>query len=191
MKIILLFIGLFYSIGIYAQDTLQFTPLGLDSASLNEFRYIGGAIGCISDKLIDTDKGYVNCLHIGNVKMKMSIIEVEEILGEPKKVIDQNESQVRVYLLPTSEKYYPYFAVTFKNKIAKSLQLTGNSTSEDISFSSIRLGSYYKEVLELLGKPTNIQIVPDINGVEWTYYPFPISIEIINGKVYSIKINDK
>ncbi|HOX11231.1 MAG TPA: hypothetical protein PK333_04570 [Candidatus Moranbacteria bacterium] len=191
MKIKLLFLALIVSITAYGQDTLQFTPRGFDSTIKNEFRYLGGSIASISDKTSDLDQGYLNCLYIGKINMRMTLNQVDSILGKSDKIFDQKDSQIHVYFLPTTEKYYPYYAITFKNNIVNSIQLTGLSTTDSISFSSIKLGDHYKTVLEILGKPSNIKAIEDIKGVEWTYFPFPISIEFVARKVYSIKIYDK
>ena len=137
MKIKLLFLALIVSITAYGQDTLQFTPRGFDSTIKNEFRYLGGSIASISDKTSDLDQGYLNCLYIGKINMRMTLNQVDSILGKSDKIFDQKDSQIHVYFLPTTEKYYPYYAITFKNNIVNSIQLTGLSTTDSISFSSL------------------------------------------------------
>jgi hypothetical protein len=190
MRIKTFLITLLMTANAFGQDTLQFTPRGTDASSYDEFRYIGGAIACISKNVPDPESGYCNCLHFCDIKMRMTVEEIESILGKADTIIYQGKQQIRVYFLPTNENHLSYFAITFNNKIARSLQLTGFSTTENYAFSSIALGSDYKAVLEILGKPKGIYNVPDIKGVGWTYDPFPISIEFINRKVYSIRIED-
>jgi len=191
MKLKILSLVFLFSLTAFGQDTLEFTPRGFDSTIKNEFRYLGGSIATISDKSSDVEQGYLNCLYIGKIKMRMTLNQVDSVLGKCDKILNQNDSQIQVYFLPASEKYYPYYAISFKNNIVNSIQLTGLSTSDNISFSPIKLGDHYKTVLEILGKPGNIKNIEDIKGVEWTYFPFPISIEFVNRKVYSIKIYDK
>lgn len=190
MKINTILIALLLTTDVLGQDTLQFTPRDVDSTSYDEFRCLGGAIACISKDVPDPESGYCNCMHFGDIKIRMTREEIESVLGRADTIIYQGKQPVSLYFLPTSENHLSYFAITFRNKIAKSLQLTGFSTTDNYAFSSIILGSPYKTVLEILGKPKGIYRVPDINGVEWDYYPFPISIEFINRKVYSIRIED-
>jgi hypothetical protein len=163
----------------------------IDTIPIDEFRHDGVGLGCFSNKNFKDSDGYLNCLKIGPIFMRMTIKEVENTFRTPVKIIENDGSQTRVYLLPTTDTHLPYFAITFKKNKVSSIQLTGYSTTSNVSFSSIKLGTHYKKVLEILGKPNEISKVPDIEGVIWDYEPFPFSIEFINRKVYSIKLSDK
>jgi len=161
-----------------------------DTIPTDEFRIDSVGLGCFSNKTFEHSGGYLRCLRIGSINIKMKQNEVEKMLKDPVKIIENDDGQTFIYLLPTSEEYYPYLAITYKKKKVLSIQLTGFSTTSDFSFSSITLGTHYKKVLEILGKPHKITKVPDINGLLWDYTPFPFSIEFVNKKVYSIKVSD-
>jgi hypothetical protein len=47
-----------------------------------------------------------------------------------------------------------------------------------------------EKVLATLGPRARITVVKEIGGLLWDYRPFPISIELVHGRVYSIKIAD-
>ena len=53
---------------------------------------------------------------------------------------------------------------------------------------NIKLGASNDYVLKILGEPSTKQDVKEIQGIRWSYNPFPISIELVDNKVYSIKI---
>jgi len=70
------------------------------------------------------------------------------------------------------------------------LQLTGNPgpIAEELPFSGIRLGAPQQRVVDTLGLPSAVKDVPEIKGKQWNYAPFPFSIELVNGVVYSIRV---
>ena len=68
------------------------------------------------------------------------------------------------------------------------VQLTGNYSHPDLAFATIRLNDTEERVLAMLGPPANIRVVKEIGGLLWDYHPIPISIELVHGRVYSIKV---
>lgn len=153
----------------------------------NEFRYLGNALVCTREH--PTDDGYLPCLNIGGIKIGDSISTVEKKYPDIFKTITNPDTSItKVYPVegPTDE--VPYFAVVYKKNLVSSIQLTGRGTKETLSFSSIQLGDQYKKVLEIIGPPSKKNNVQEINGEIWSYFPFPISIEIVENKVYSIKV---
>jgi hypothetical protein len=153
---------------------------------INEFRYLGNTLVCISDTL---EPGYLSCLHIGDIEIGSSRNEIESKYNKIFKIIPESEKiESRVYVLNSDTETLPYVVVKYKDQKAISIQLTGLKTSDDISFSNIVLSDSENKVIEVLGKPREKVTEVDIDGVRWSYDPFPISIEFVNRKVYSIKI---
>lgn len=153
-----------------------------------EFRYIGNALACITDTA-NSELGYLPCLHIGDIYIKEELANVQKRFGEPWRIIEQDDtSEIRVYVLESKLETLPYVAITFVNNVTSSIQLTGYQTDDSLDFSGIYLGNSEKRVREVLGPPSSKDEVEEINGVRWSYSPFPISIEIKEENVYSIKI---
>ncbi|MEM8556267.1 MAG: hypothetical protein AAGG50_00335 [Bacteroidota bacterium] len=69
------------------------------------------------------------------------------------------------------------------------IQLTGTGMHEGYDFSSIRLGDPASEVLRVLGTPTVTRDAAAVSDEFWGYAPFPISFELIDDKVYSMRIS--
>jgi hypothetical protein len=160
----------------------------------NEFRYSGGALVCLTDDKEAALRGSP-CLRIGNLFPGTTIKLLEARIvahgGKFNRDLPQEDgSVVRVYALPgsKSEKGFPYLAVSYEKGVAKVLQLTGHHTAANLAFSSIRLGDPEARVKELIGPPSSTKEVAEIGGTYWSYRPFPISIEMVAGKVYSIRI---
>jgi hypothetical protein len=53
------------------------------------------------------------------------------------------------------------------------------------------LGDSEEKVTSVLGPRHSAQEVKEISGVLWDYHPFAISIELVAGKVYSIRVADE
>lgn len=181
---------LMFFLDVSAQQTVRWTNRQFTEEDMNKFRYNGGAIACITSKVPDPERGYLDCLHISDINMDMNVKQVEKLYGKPYKVIDNEDSQIRVYLLPTDGDQYPYVAITYVQESVDVIQLTGASTTKDMDFASIRLGDDHNFVTEILGPPSSMQQVNEINGVLWSYDPFPISVEFIDGSVFSIRIHN-
>lgn len=152
----------------------------------NEFYYIENTNICISD---NPDNNNNHCLNFGAISVNSTINEIEYKFGKPFDVLSRGTSVIRVYLLRTLEDgSTPYLAVELKNDSIKSIQITGDGTIENLSFSSISLGDYYTFVEQKLGKPTEIGYINE-ETKHWAYTPFTFSFEIKNNFVYSIKLN--
>lgn len=152
----------------------------------NEYYYAGGTNVCISDA---DERNYDVCLNFGDISVNSTIEEIERILGKPYDHIEQAGRLYKVYLLQQLEDdSQPYFAVEIHDGQVVSIQITGNGSKEDLSFSSISLGDYYSFVEQKLGKPREIGFV-DQETEHWAYTPFTFSLEIKNNYVYSIKLN--
>jgi hypothetical protein len=156
---------------------------------INEFRRKGGGLVCTTETF-KPDEGYLQCLRIGPIYIGQRERDVERLLGNPWKVIKQDDSTtIKVFPIESNEESKPYWVITFKNGAAEAVQVTGKNPKVTISFSSIKLGDKKSRVLEILGKPFASETIEDIKGTLWSYRPFPISIEIVDDRVYSMRLS--
>lgn len=150
--------------------------------------YFNGGIACVSEEVNDN---YNNCLNFTSISILSDLNQIEKQLGQPIDSVNQEGTAFFVYILPSDLKNPPYLALslTGQNEI-NTLQLTGFKTNNQYAFSGIRLGDYYTIVEQRLGKPSTVEEL-DEQTQFWSYQPFPISFEIKNNLVYSIKLRRK
>lgn len=154
----------------------------------NQFRFDGNRITCFTGEGFE---GYEGCLHIGDIWVGDSLSEIEGKLGTPFHVSeDESQGQLRGYALEGTEELLPYMILSVKANKVMSIQLTGTHTLSPYSFSSLRLGDPAEKIAGVLGPSGNISPVPEVQAERWDYYPLPISIEVKDGRVYSIRIQD-
>lgn len=158
---------------------------------VNEFTRRGSGLVCITDTFKpDKPTSYFQCLRIGSIYIGQSEKDVERLLGSPWKVIKKDDTiTIKVFPIASEEQSKPYWVITFKAGAAESIQVTGKNPKTVDAFSSIRLGDTKTKVLEILGEPFATKPVEGIKGVLWSYRPFPISIEIVDERVYSIRVS--
>ncbi len=156
----------------------------------NEFIRRGGALVCVTDTLKrEEPTSYLPCLRIGSIHIGQSEKDVERLLGNPWKVIKKDDATtIKVFPIESDEPSKPYWVITFKAGTAEAVQLTGKNPKTAEAFSSIRLGDTKTKVLKILGEPFATEPVEGIKGIMWSYRPFPISIEIVDERVYSIRM---
>lgn len=163
----------------------------------NEFRYFRGTLTCITPEPPDetSDPAYRACLRIGPVQIGQSLREIAKMFGSPHRVVENGDTTMRVYTIDIGTPQgqpVPYWVIGFnRDRRVVSIQMTGERGDSKLAFSSIRLGDPAGRVIKILGKPYVTRPVKDIDGAEfWGYTPFPISIEIKNKRVYSIRISE-
>ena len=104
-------------------------------------------------------------------------------------VADDGANRTLAYALASSTpKEFPYVLVTYARSVAHAIQLTGPATPDQVAFSSIRLADSVSVVESVLGKPYEIAHRTNPEAELWSYDPYPISVEISQGRVASIRI---
>ncbi len=157
--------------------------------AVNEFRRAGAGLVCVTETA-KHDEGYLQCLRIGQIHIGQREKDVERLLGSPWKVIKQDDTTtIKVFPIESNEEMKPYWVITFKKGAVEAIQATGKNPKTATSFSSIKLGDKKARVLEILGKPNASKSVEAIKGAMWSYQPFPISIELVDDRVYSIRVS--
>lgn len=153
--------------------------------------------------------GYAHCLRIGALKLGMEFKQLQTILGGEKSIRQQHVMNARVVnvspqgtrtmLIPLEAtdageqlRLVSYLVVLAEaSGEVSSLQLTGKpgAVTENLPFSGIKLGSRRQHLIDTLGLPSSVADVPQIKGRRWDYGPFPFSIELVDGLVYSMRIH--
>jgi len=166
-------------------DRVNYDLQGIKKYRNDEFYYGGGTVVCVSDK---SEVNYNQCLNFGDFSVNSTLEEIEQILGKPNDQMNHSGKIYNVYLLKEMENgSQPYVAVELLKGQLKSIQITGEASIEDLSFSSISLGDYYTFIEQKLGPPSDTGLVDD-ETIYWDYAPFTFSFEIRNNLVYSIKL---
>jgi hypothetical protein len=160
---------------------------------VHSFRANNGALACkLPAPYID-----FGCLRIGELQIGSAWSEVTARFGEPWKREALPEGGVReVHVVDRDERQrtFSYWVLESRDGVLVSAQLTGNHPPQDAAtapaFSGIRLGDPEARLRELLGSRFQATPVPPIGGTVWDYAPFRFSIEVVNGRVYSLCVHD-
>lgn len=163
----------------------------LDPSPNHEYRCGRGWPVCIqTDNLRMGD-----CMRLGDIwinePIEQSVKKVQKYGGKFEK--KNKDSKGRVYYifgLPFDEKQkeVPYIILYNEDGRTSIIQLTGQATTANLNFSSICLGDTEETVADVMCAPRGVSEVEDIGGYMWNYHPFPVTVEFIQGKVYSIRI---
>jgi hypothetical protein len=159
----------------------------MKDAPMNSFRHVGNHLVCKQDT---PAPDYRACLRIGSVRVGDSF----RIFRERHPMIWKElalEDGVSASIHPAAAADgKTYWVIGRRDDRIVSVQLTGHHASPELAFATLQLGDSEERALALLGPRASIRAVPEIGALLWDYAPFPISVEFIDGKVYSIKIAD-
>ncbi len=169
-------------------------PLSAAQAAGGEFRYAGGELNCITGSgAAGQEPPYLECLRIGPVQIGETLRAVSMKFGKARQTVDRGAVTERVYAIslnvPAGQRV-PYWVIGFEGQRVISIQITGDMRVEQYAFSSIRVGDPESKVLKLFGPAGFSQPVPQIGGVMWGYSPYPVTFEIRNGRVYSMRVSE-
>lgn len=128
------------------------------------------------------------CLHMGGLAIGDKA-SAASFLGKPAQIIPgEKGAKNRVFFLerPNTK---PYLVVTVTAGRIVALQVTGDAPIGTWSFNYVGLGAPAKDLIGILGEPMSKE--PREGYEYWSYYPHPFSFEITDGRVTSIRINDR
>lgn len=148
---------------------------------LEEYRFLGNHLVCRTKYPDDPNA----CYRIGTIKIGAAY---EPKVAPQKEVTLPNGVIASMFPIIKNDQHEAYWILGHKNGKVVSIQLTGNYPSADYALASIRLGDSEEKVARVLGPRHNVKEVKEIGGVLWDYYPFSISIELVGGKVYSMRV---
>lgn len=168
---------------------------GLATAmAADEFRVSGGELVC-ADAAAAADPGagsYGDCLRIGPVRIGETLRDVAMRFGRAGKEVRQDGVTLRVWpvnLNVPPGTSLPYWVIGFDDqRRVVSIQLTGDRPLDRYEFSSLRLGDPEARVREILGEPSETQVVPGVGAEMWIWRPHPVTLEIKDGRVYSMRV---
>ncbi|NIM50878.1 MAG: hypothetical protein GTN62_10605 [Gemmatimonadales bacterium] len=147
----------------------------------------------------DADGTIGPCLRIGTIFVGQAEEDVVKALGRPWRAVRTQEGRdafAHLLFNDFGTGAGAYFVVQYEEiddqRIAHSVQLTGQRPPLPHSCSCLELGSTAQDVRRQLGPPTTIESMQipllDTAGQYWTYTPYPISFEVVDGRVYSIRV---
>jgi hypothetical protein len=173
--------------GVFAQDAdAERLRKAMAEVPANTFRFVGNRLVCKQDT---PAPNYIACLRIGPLRVGDSYRAFRE--RDPKSwketALEGGVSSSAFRIVATSDTN-AYWVIGHRDDQIVTVQLTGNYSHPDLAFATIRLNDTEEKVLAMLGPPANIRVVKEIGGLLWDYLPIPISIELVHGRVYSIKV---
>jgi hypothetical protein len=152
---------------------------------------------CVAPK-DDADGTDVPCLRVGRGYVGQERADVEEHLGEPWQELESRLPGLSMiaYLVfrDSASATGAYYVVEYERagdeEIAFSVQLTGDRPEGQHHFSCLNLGDPDFLVTQQLGLPSERSPFEagDVRGTAWSYGALPVSIEIVDGKVYSMRV---
>ena len=186
-QIVPLLAAAFLHAGAHAQDAdAEIVREAMKDTPMNNFRFVGSHLVCKQDT---PARNYLACLRIGTVKVGDSFRSfTERHPGAGKEAA--LETGVTVSMHPAAPGAGTYWVIGRRGDRIGSVQLTGIYSGPELAFATLQLGDSEEKALAVLGPRASIRAVPEISGLLWDYAPFPISIEFVGGKVYSIRITD-
>jgi len=132
---------------------------------------------------------FLKCLKVGAVAVGESRAGVEKVLGEPlaKSDIDLF-TETRLYEIQQRGVLRPHYVVTYRDEQVVAVQLVGPPMVIPATFSGLSLGDDQQKVIDTLGLPGE-RCRTKADGPEmWTWAPFPIAVDIIDGYVAGFKV---
>lgn len=183
------------------QDKLvcQSTRESLPSMGVYGFFYDADQTFCVAPR-DDADGTDVPCLRIGRVYVGQRREAVENVLGDPFRDLGTSRAgfSTSAYLVAddSSTGNGSYYVIEYEElngqQIAFSVQLTGTRPDTMHHFSCLHLEDDEGTLRRQLGEPTDVspfEFEEDgVSGVVWSYAPLPVSIELVDGKVYSFRV---
>jgi len=147
----------------------------------------------------DEDGTIGPCLRIGEVFVGILEPEARSSIGSPNRSVTTEEgieADMHLVFNEFSSGEGAYYVVQYEEvsgeRVVSSVQLTGRRPPIAISCSCLELGSPADAVLRQFGPPASVDSFQlegtDLAGEFWSYDPYPITVEIVNGVVNSIKV---
>jgi hypothetical protein len=170
-------------------------PTSIARAATGEFRYSSGVLTCDSSaQPPDQQPPYLACLQIGPIQIGETLRTVSMKFGKARKTVKRGDITERLYPIALNVPAghpVPYWVIGFDRQRVISIQITGDLLVDQYAFSSIRVGDPESRVLLLLGPPEFSQPVSQVGGDMWGYSPYPVTFEIKNGRVYSMRVSEE
>ena len=175
------------------------TPAPKSAPKLTRGHFVrtGPVLACVEtpESALKNDS-YEYCLQIGPLRIGMPRAEAEKLMGAPVAKAEDVKGEAVVYALgwtgaPGDRTLTTYVAVVYDGQgRAKMIQLSGKPRPErPWGLSGLSLGSSDTQVVKTLGAPMATRLEPYNLARHWSYPPWPISFEVKNRQVISIRVD--
>lgn len=154
----------------------------------------GFGLNCVfaADRELSKDEvagiGYRPCLYVGPFRTGTAWAPIGAQLGPPHRSQKDGVEDVFVYGLARTAP--PYIVFRVREGRITTIQLTGDGFF-DFGFAGLLLGDREADILKALGPPSDKRQGPQIKGTLWDYAPFPVSLEVKDGKLYSVLVMEQ
>lgn len=146
----------------------------------------------------DGDGSLRPCLRIGRVHIGQAESDVVRVLSEPFRDLaypDGTRAYAHLVFSDEAADAGAYYVLAYEDvageRVVSSIQLTGDAPPLPFSFSCLGLGASADDVARQLGRPASTESFTDetrgLSGQVWVYDTAPVSIELVEGRVYSIR----
>lgn len=162
------------------------------SAEEAAFGASGGKLRCMAGSS-ELPPPALACLRIGPVGVGDSLRDVAMIFGKERQSAQRGAVTERVYPIDVgvaAGQRVPYWVIGFEGQRAVSVQITGDLPVPGHAFSGLRIGDPEAMVTKQFGAPGHSQPIPQIGGTMLAYPPYPVTFEIRNGRIYSMRVSE-
>lgn len=183
-----------FALGVSAALAVWAGCLPTAAAGGGEFRYHDGELKCIAgSEASGGGPSYIECLAIGPIRIGDTMRTVAMKFGKARQTVDRGAVIERVYPIdvgvPQGQRV-PYWVIGFEGQRVVSIQITGHLRVDQYAFSSVRVGDPESLLRDRFGPAGYTQPAPHIGGVMWGYPPYPLTFEIKDGRVYSMRVSE-
>lgn len=146
------------------------------------------------------DGSVVPCLRIAKIYVGQSETEVIGNVGHGWQEVGQVADRdvfVRPVFQDVERREAAYYVLEYERhggeRIVYSVQITGQQPPLPHLFSCLELGDLAKDVRRQIGDPNSVEDFHDpkvdVYGELWRFDPYPITIEVVQGRIYSIRVS--
>lgn len=130
------------------------------------------------------------CLRMGEIYMHMTRADAEKILPPAAKDMPDADRNVvwTIYPSDPTDGSKGAYIIAYEDDIVMYIWAQGPTVIPDAHFSSIRLDAPAETIIARLGEPSARTPAPDINGEQWSYGVQSFAFEVVDGRVYSIRL---
>lgn len=158
-----------------------------------EFRRVDGQLRCLDASGGTVRPPGLDCLRIGPVRIGETLRMVAMKFGKARQSVNRGPVTERLYPIdvgvPQGQRV-PYWVIGFDGQRVISIQITGEIAVREFGLSSIHVGDPEVGLQQRFGQAGFSQPAPQINGTLVGYPPYPVTFEIKNGRVYSMRVSE-
>ncbi len=158
-----------------------------------ELRRVDGQLRCLDESGGTVHPPGLDCLRIGPVRIGETSRTVAMKFGKARQSVNRGPVTERLYPIdvgvPQGQRV-PYWVIGFEDQRVVSIQITGDIPVHEYEFSSIHVGASEIKLQQRFGEAGFSQPAPRINGTLLGYPPYPVTFEIKNGRVYSMRVSE-